>query len=308
MIIEGNLVNVKYRQLIGYSWDEEQKTQRLYCPQSVLNLFRTGRFKYWWYQDSVPKYLYEELQRRHLTSLELTDRWVTGDLLDSFDIEDGGCYSLLYQSGYLTVRGLRKGAFGTEYLLTYPNIEVQRGMIYALLKYMLNSEQLPIDFGESGRNILSALGQSNFADLRSELETVFAKMPHYWHDEMKKRHIPEPRLENYEFWYASILNGIFTVLTDDVKVEEVSSYGRSDMVVSHKNKVYVMELKCGESRNKDQMAADALNQIHLRGYAAKYKNREKNREKNKEHKLYAVAIVFCREERNLVKIVHEEIT
>lgn len=283
----------------GYSWDEEQRTPRLFCPQSVLNLLRTGRYKHWWHQDSAPKYLYYELQKKHLTTLELTARWVTSDLLNSFDVEDSSCYSLLYQSGYLTIRGLRTGAFGTEYLLTYPNLEVQRGMIHALLKYMLSINELPIDFNESGHKIIAALDQSNLSALQSELIAIFAKMPHYWHDEMKKRHIPRPQLQNYEFWYASILHGIFSVLTTQVKVEEVSHHGRSDLVVTLNNKVYVIELKCGDSRHKDQLAAGAIDQIRDRGYATKYHN--------KGHNLYALAIVFCKKERNLTKLVLEQI-
>ena len=283
----------------GYSWDDDQKSQRVFCPQSVLNLFDSGHFKKWWFKDSVPKFLYEELRRRHLTSIEFAERWVSSDITDRFDVDGVNCRSLLFQTGYLTIREVRTTETGMEYLLAYPNLEVKLGITEDLLRYMLGVESLPINLSESGRKVFGALDKGDFRELRAELETVFAKMPHYWHDQLKKQKIPEPRLHNYEFWYASLLYAMFVVLADDVRVEEVSYHGRSDLVVFHKNKVYVIELKCVGGKDKDKVASDAMAQIRDRGYAKKYKN--------KQCSVYAMAMVYCRVERNLVKLDYEKL-
>ena len=282
----------------GYSWDEHGKAPMVFCPQSVLNLFRTGGFKNWWYQESVPEYLYEELRRRHLTSIQLTDRWVSSSLLNRFDVDGPGCDSLLFQCGYLTIRASKGKGASHKCLLRYPNLEVKQGIADELLKFMLNTEELPVDFSESGLKIIAALTQGDLVALQSELESVFSGMPHYWHDQLKKQKIPEPRLHNYEFWYASLLYTMFIVLADDVKVEETSHHGRSDLVVSYKGRVYVMELKCGGGKDKDKIASHAMNQIRDRGYAEKYKN--------KGCRVYAIAMVYCYEKRNLVRLEFEE--
>ena len=81
----------------------------------------------------------------------------------------------------------------------------------------------------------------------------------------------------------------------DLRVEESTSHGRSDMVLLHDGQVFVMEFKTAE---EGEAALDrAINQIRARGYADRYRDRGEP--------IHLLAAVFGRKERNLLAIRSE---
>ena len=114
----------------GYQWDKGLKSDKVFCPHSVLNLFndKNGNFSNFWYESCMPKHVYEILKSRDLNAIELTDRWVDSDYLERFEVEDVVIDSLLFQSGFLTLKEKKEIGSRTKYLLSYPNKELKQSL------------------------------------------------------------------------------------------------------------------------------------------------------------------------------------
>lgn len=87
----------------------------------------------------------------------------------------------------------------------------------------------------------------------------------------------------------------------DLRVEELSSHGRSDMVLLHEGQVFVLEFKVVEDAKKREQALDsAIAQMRERGYTDKYRN-------DRDESIYLVGMAFGRKECNLLEVRAEQI-
>ncbi|MCY4227462.1 MAG: PD-(D/E)XK nuclease domain-containing protein [Gammaproteobacteria bacterium] len=69
----------------------------------------------------------------------------------------------------------------------------------------------------------------------AKVQAMLRGIPHAWHD--------SGNLGSYESWYASLLYMSFRTTPVELKAEEMTGHGRSDMVVLHEGQVFVLELK-----------------------------------------------------------------
>ena len=112
----------------GYQWDDDNQNPKVFCPHSVLKLFKYKKFKIFWYENGIPYYIHKILKSKKLNAIELTDRWVDSVYLSRFEIEDIVIDSLLFQSGFLTIKDMKKIGDSTKYLLSHPNEEVKQSL------------------------------------------------------------------------------------------------------------------------------------------------------------------------------------
>ncbi len=116
----------KFRLLYdGYRF--ASKGENIYNPFSVLNAFDSEEFGSYWYESGSPSYLIKLIERYHfrLSNLE-GERRTSSQLSDISDVSRD-IVPLLYQSGYLTIKGyenLSGRDLGGEYILGFPNREV----------------------------------------------------------------------------------------------------------------------------------------------------------------------------------------
>jgi hypothetical protein len=97
----------------------------MYNPFSLLSALKRKEFGDQWFQSGTPTFLVEVLKRNRYDLERLSREEATADLLGSLDAIDTNPVPLLYQSGYLTIKGY-DSEFGT-YRLGFPNQEVERG-------------------------------------------------------------------------------------------------------------------------------------------------------------------------------------
>ncbi|MDE6215181.1 hypothetical protein [Bacteroides sp.] len=91
---------------------------------SVLNAFDANAFGSYWFETGTPTYLVHLLCMRGY-SLENMIEYVTEDVLNNGDVSFTNPIPMIYQSGYLTIKGYDP-YFGM-YHLGFPNAEVEEG-------------------------------------------------------------------------------------------------------------------------------------------------------------------------------------
>ena len=262
----------------GYGWLGDE---RVYNPFDILLLFDRRQFDPWWFETGTPSFLVEMLARRRIASATLDNLLSRGDLLSAFDVEDIATEALLFQTGYLTIRGVEPRGGKTYYRLGYPNREVRQSLNESLLRHLMGR---PPGLAEHGARLYDLLLVNDFAGLETLFRALFASIPYEWHTKND--------IARYEGYYASVFYCCFAALGLDVTVEDSSSHGRLDMAVRFNDNVYLFELKVvGPSTGKGPSTGRAMVQLHERRYADKYRHLGQP--------IHLVAVELDRETRNL---------
>lgn len=103
----------------------------MYNPFSLLKTIKTKEFGSYWFETGTPTYLVTLLQMHNYNLEKMTKVQTTASVLDSIDADNTNPIPVIYQSGYLTIKGYNK-RFGT-YLLGFPNKEVEEGFKHLCL-------------------------------------------------------------------------------------------------------------------------------------------------------------------------------
>ena len=257
----------------GYSWLGDEQ---VYNPFDILLLFDSGLFKAYWFETGTPTFLVETLCQRHVPSLDLDGMEGSDELLSTFDIDNMATEALLFQTGYLTIIDAKDRGGRWFYRLSYPNREVRQSLNENLLRYLVQDATRQTT--NSGR-LYDLLEANDFDGLKTLFHAFFASIPYEWYTNND--------IAQYEGYYASVFYSYFASLGLDIRVEDSSSHGRTDMAVLFNGNVYLFEFKVVEQAS----TGSAMGQLQERGYAAKYRALEQP--------IYLIAVEFSKDERNL---------
>ena len=277
----------------GYNWLGEE---RVYNPFDILLLFDRREFEAWWFETGTPSFLVDMLAKRRIGSARLDNMLSQRDLLSTFDVDDIATEALLFQTGYLTVRGEEPRGGKVYYRLGYPNREVRQSLNENLLRHITGR---PPDLAEHTARLYDLLLANDFAGLETLFRALFASIPCEWHTKNE--------IARYEGYYASVFYSCFAALGLDVTVEDSSSHGRLDMAVRFNDHVYLFELKVvgGSARegttasrertdalpSDDASTGRAMAQLKQRRYADKYRHLGQP--------IHLIGVELDREARNL---------
>ena len=264
----------------GYHWLGQEK---VYNPFDVLLLFDSRKFKPWWFRTGSPSFLFQQLMDKGVSPMELERRVTDEQLVSKFDVGDISVDALLFQTGYLTLVEEEWDGAQTFYTLDYPNLEVRQSLNQGLLSHLGRQGK---ETSDQGKELARLLADNDFDGFAEHLRAFFAGIPYPWHS--------KGDMARYEAWYAGILYACFRTIGLDLRVEDASSRGRSDMVLLHHSQVFVLELKVARGEGGADTAHllhKAIQQMQQRGYGEKYRHREEP--------IHLVALVFGWQNRNL---------
>ncbi len=227
----------------------------VFNPFSLLNCFAKQELDDYWFGSGTPTYLINMMRKYDFTPIDLGDR-IYADKKD-FDAATETMITimpLLYQSGYMTIKGYEK--MSKLYELALPNQEVKIGLYGCLLPHYLGRDSAK---GNTAIARMSVLIRQGDMDGGLQLLSDFLET------------VPYCTNTNYEGHYQQMLYIIFALLTNyDIIVEQHTAKGRIDMTLETKDTIYVMELKLNKSVD------EALQQIESKHYADVFKMKNKN--------------------------------
>lgn len=184
---------------------------------------------------------------------------------------------VLYQSGYLTIKGFRPR--GSLYKLAIPNEEICEGLFKSLLPCYAG-----IDKSRSDNFIIrftDALYDGKLDEAMTMLRAFFSSIP-YDAERQDEDH------------YKTIFYLLVRIATPFLTATEArSAAGRSDAVIETDDAVYVFEFKLDKTATVD----DALRQIDDKGYLIPYT--VTNKADGTPKKLFKVGVVIDNEKRTL---------
>ena len=231
--------------------------------------------------------------------------------LAAFDVRRVKTEALLFQTGYLTIRGEERDAAGCLYRLGYPNREVRCGLNLSLLEAMAPEASIRTACSSLRR----LLAGHDFAGVERLFRAFFASVPYQWY--------AKNDVARYEGYYSAVFYAHLAGAGLDVSAEESTSHGRPDLTVRHDGGVCVFEFKtrAGESgagpataaRGDDAPAAvrgrqgssgsagaaAALAQIRQKRYADKYRHLGRP--------IHLIGVAFSEADRNIAAFEVERI-
>lgn len=226
----------------GYHFSPD--TPGMYNPFSVLWTLSEQQYGSYWFSTGTPTYLVQLMKEFNLNPKELSGYEASANELDSVQIKVDNPIAVLYQSGYLTIKGYDK-RFKT-YTLDYPNDEVKEGFVNFLLPYYTYSRQI---------NNASIIGQLVQSLERGNSNRFMELLQAFMAD------IPYELVRDLEVHYQNVIYIITKLMGLYVQAEYRTSRGRIDLLVGTDKYVYIIELK------HDGTAEEALAQINSRDYA-----------------------------------------
>ena len=228
----------------------------IYNPFSLLKCFNQRDIANYWFESGTPSFLIRQMQHFRTDITALDDMEEPSDAFDRPTEAMDTALPLLYQSGYITIKGYDMES--DIYTLGIPNNEVRLGFARGLL---------PIYVGIDGPNVQKGFAlkfwqalKKNDIDLAmSEMKAYFAGLPYV---EGFKKKLND--VKNHEGFYEWSLYLIFSMLNVYVRTQVKCAGGRADVVIQMPDTIYVMELKVRGT------AQEALDQINSKGYALPY--------------------------------------
>ena len=257
----------------GYHFSEDMED--MYNPFSLVNAFYSAKVYDYWFDRGTSGALIDMLAQ--MPPVEVAD--LEGMRLPStaFDLpfeSFDNPLPILYQSGYLTIKDCKKYGFDVIYTLGFPNAEVRKGFAECLFRHVAARQ---VDIRRSSSLQLAYYDFMETNELPAFIEaikTFFAGIPYQWEKDNRNEH-----------HYHALLYTLLVAFGADVRAEEPTAKGRSDITLKMPQGIYVMELKY------DKTVQEALDQIDQKGYAKKYALDGRPVTK--------VGIAFSSEERNI---------
>lgn len=216
----------------------------IYNPFSLLNTFKRLQFGSYWFETGTPSYLVELLKRDGYALPHLTEEVVADDMLNSIDAASMNPIPVIYQSGYLTIKGY-DAEFG-EYRLGFPNMEVEEGFTRYLLPYYTGLRATGSPF--SVANFVTDLRTGQPEQFMQRMATLFADTDY-------------KIVGNSELYFQNAFYLVAKILGFYTRVERATSNGRMDLTIETPDYIYIVEFKL------DGSAEAALAQINDKGYA-----------------------------------------
>ncbi len=230
----------------GYSWDGSTK---LYNPFSVLSFFDSGSFQNFWYNTGTPYFLVDLIKRERFDITATENMLAVEESLSSDDLDRLQLKSLLFQTGYLTIKKRIRQQYSDYFELGFPNHEVESSFSRYLFAEMTNTEA---DLtGIYAAEIKVALQREDYETFEKHLKYLFAKIP-------SNLFIPEERYFHSLFIMLASLVGI------EIESEVNTNIGRIDGALILPDKIFIVEFKY------DKTAASAIDQIVVKRYSEKY--------------------------------------
>ena len=247
-----------------------------YASELVVNPVSTGlclnkkEFRAYWSSTAVPTFLIDILKAHPLDFASVD---IAEERLDTYEPDKPDITTLLYQTGYLTIKSCESFGHKRRYNLDFPNQEVKDSFLSRLIPAYSG---LDVAYAESAQfAAIKAIFQHDVPAFIKALKCFFSNIQYDLTDH-----------QNEQMW-QTIVYVVLASVGVNVHAEVKTNDGRIDMVVDLPGDIYIIEFKL------DRPAVEAMEQIKGKDYAGKYALSGK--------RITLIGISFSSEKRTIVE-------
>ncbi|MFZ4525950.1 MAG: AAA family ATPase [Chlorobium sp.] len=251
--------------------------EKVYNPCDILLFIKNNcQFNNYWFEAGRSEFLIKLLLENHYFIPWLDDLCVNSSSINNFDIKPLSLETMLFHSGYLTVKRLIRDEMETVYDLGFPNMEVQTSFNNGILQLMIN----PLDREPICLEMLAIMNTGNVERLEEVVKRLFASIT--WNN------FTNNDIERFEGLYASVLFACFASIGLTIISEDVFNRGRINLTLQVGGRTILVEFKVTDG--------DPLEQIKRMKYYEKYSGER-----------YLIGIVFEPKTRTVSKFEWEKL-
>ncbi|HLX54635.1 MAG TPA: AAA family ATPase, partial [Aquella sp.] len=266
----------------GYNFAGGEK-QKVYNPFDILLFFYNNKqYRNYWFETATPTFLVKLLQHKNYYFPNLEKLVVGENSLSSFDVDNISLTTLLFQTGYLTIKEEAMLGMTRAYVLSYPNLEVKASLNSKLAEIGSSLEDKNLNLSK----LAACLATKNIDDLANVFRSYFASIPNDWYRNND--------IQNYEGFCASIVYSYFCALGYTTIAEDVTNVGKIDLTVKLEDRILILEFKLSQYGD----AKSAITQIKNNKYAQKYAAENKT--------IYLIGVSFDKQTRNVADFIWEK--
>jgi len=230
----------------------------VYNPFDILLFISNNHsFRNYWFETGTPTFLIKLFKQNRYFLPDLDNIEVGEEILSGFELDRIEPTTILFQTGYLTIKDFSTKVGRIKFKLCFPNFEVKT----SFSEYLITAyAEMTIHKYKYEETIYDSLMNADMPLLEKTIKRLFAGIPY--------RNFTNNDLLDFEGYYASVLYAFFAAINCEVVPEDISIHGQADMTIKLGNNVFVMEIKLGKDNESD--FNEALKQIQTIDYAAKY--------------------------------------
>lgn len=238
----------------GYHFSEE--LINVYNPYSLITALSEGKVKDIWPYTGTSNYLLQQLRKEEFDLFDLEETEASSRVLMGTNPEYTDPVTLLYQSGYLTIKSLGRKA--DRYILGLPNHEVSSALYEAIIPFYTGHNR---PLAEKDYNRIETWMQTGEVEaFLLWLKEFFAKVTY----DVKLLPLNDRMRQESDFQFVVYCILALSCGLPNVQLEGTTSNGRIDISVETRDYVYIFEFKMGQD------AHDAINQIRRKDYVARW--------------------------------------
>jgi len=251
----------------------------VYNPFDILLFISKNHiFENYWFSTATPTFLLKLIEKNNYFLPNLENIVKDSKMLNSFDVDYIELETLMWQTGYLTIKNTKTVFDEIRYELAIPNEEVRISLMSSISEFLMKTSIV-----QNKDNIKYALHDLDFEKIEITLKSLFASIPYNLFTNNK--------MYEYEGYYVSVFYSYIKALGIEIVGEDVTNKGRIDLTIKLPNSIIIIEFKVD--------GTDALQQIKDKKYYEKYVDTQLP--------IYLVGIEFDTKERNISKVEFEKI-
>ena len=252
----------------GYKF--HQSVSPVINPVSLGLCFDRNEFANYWSQTAMPTFLFDMLRTRPLDFSHID---IDESDLGNYEPTSPKGVTLLYQTGYLTIKSFSDLGGTRLYTLDFPNREIRESFLRDIAPVYAG---LAEDDARSAQiAAVRALYAHDVPKFVKALKAFFSGIPY----DLTSR-------QNEQMW-QTIVYVVLRLIGVSARGEVQTSDGRIDLVCETPDDIYIVEFKL------DRPAAEAMMQIKGKDYAGKYALSKK--------RITLIGVSFSSEKRTIVE-------
>ena len=244
-----------------------------YNPFGLMRALDEKEFKEYWFESGTPTFLAKVIKEQGMILSELDSVECDSSELSKIDNFATNPLPLLYQSGYLTIKGYDREM--DTYMLGLPNREVAKGLVKFIFNYNFSKTET------SAFSIISFAREVRSGNIDGFMKRLCALLADSSYE----------IVGDAEKYFQNVFYLIFKLLGFYAEAERNTSDGRMDAVVKTPQYIYVFEFKL------DKSAQEALDQINSKDYPLPFTIDGR--------KLFKVGVSFSSDTRKVAEWVKE---